>query len=157
MNIIFLDVDGVINSISNLKMVLASGKKQLSGINYPFDDRCLKNLKRIVEETDAYIVITSVYRKDPKHLKVLLQILEEYDLARRVIGLTPVLNTNKGDEIKAFLLSITQPCNYVILDDDNDVQELEEHLVQTNEYYGLTQNKADEAIKKLVPDYKKNH
>jgi hypothetical protein len=156
MNIIFLDVDGVINSQDNLRFVYAQTHRQMSGCNYPFDKRCLEHLKEIVEATDAYIVITSVWRRDPKHLKILIQKLEEFDLASRVIGLTPVLNKTRGEEIKAFLSTFSTPVNYVILDDDNDVQELEEHLVKTQCKTGLTSKETEIAIKKLVPNYKKN-
>ena len=39
MNIIFLDVDGVLNSTSHLKVMCEKNKRPYSGYDYPFDER----------------------------------------------------------------------------------------------------------------------
>ena len=38
----------------------------------PFDDECLYNLKYIVDETDATIIITSIWRLFPDYLYILM-------------------------------------------------------------------------------------
>ena len=91
MKIIFLDVDGVLNSINNLIEVYNKTHKSHSGYNYPFDEKCLNNLKFIVDKTDAYIVISSTWRRNIKGKMVLLSKLKEYGLDKRVIGFTPIL------------------------------------------------------------------
>ena len=50
--IIFLDVDGVLNSINKLIEVYKLTGKSHSCYDYPFDDNCLEYLKYIVEETE---------------------------------------------------------------------------------------------------------
>ena len=62
MNLIFLDVDGVINSIKHLIEVYNETHKPHSGYSYPFDPNCLENLKRLVSETNSSLVISSTWR-----------------------------------------------------------------------------------------------
>ena len=103
MNIIFLDVDGVLNSIQSLKKAAIKNKRPYSGYDYPFDEKCLKNLKTLVDKTDSYIVITSTWRYDERGKKILLDKLREYNLDMRVVGYTSRLNKPRGEEIKAYL------------------------------------------------------
>ena len=63
MNIVFLDVDGVLNSLENAIELYNQTGKPRSGVNYPFDERCMLNLKRLVEETHSALVVTSSWRK----------------------------------------------------------------------------------------------
>ena len=49
MNIIFLDVDEVLNSINNLIEVYNKTHKSHSAYSYPFDENCLENLKLLVQ------------------------------------------------------------------------------------------------------------
>lgn len=69
MNLIFLDIDGVLNSHRKLKEVYNRTKKPHSLYNYPFDEICLSNLKLLVETTNSKIVITSSWRKDEEGIK----------------------------------------------------------------------------------------
>ena len=62
MNIIFLDIDGVLNSHRKLIEVYKKTHKPHSGYNYPFDEICLNNLKDLFEKTNSKIVITSSWR-----------------------------------------------------------------------------------------------
>lgn len=100
MNIIFLDVDGVLNSINKLIEIYNKTHKSHSGYSYPFDERCLENLQLLVQETDSKIVITSTWRKDEDGRKTLLNVLSKYELDNKVIGYTPVLEETRGIEIK---------------------------------------------------------
>lgn len=45
MNIIFLDVDGVLNSVNKLIETYKRTHKPHSGYSYPFDEVCLENLQ----------------------------------------------------------------------------------------------------------------
>ena len=148
-NIIFLDVDGVLNSISNLIKVYEKTHRQHSGYNYPFDEKCLENLRLLVEETNSKIVITSTWRRNEKGIKKLLEILSNYHLDKEVIGYTPILNKSRGEEIKKYLSSLDYNPNFIIIDDDNDMGELLPYLINTNNYYGLTSEDANNGIKIL--------
>ena len=150
MNIIFLDVDGVLNSIKGLKETYYQTKRPYSGYDYPFDVRCMYNLKYLVEVTNSYIVITSTWRKDDFGKKVLLDELKKYGLDNRVIGYTSILHKTRREEIKAFLDILDEKINYIIIDDDSDFKDLEEHLIKTDFNYGLTKENVSTAIKKLV-------
>jgi len=148
--LIFLDIDGVLNSQNKRKELYEKTGKPHSGSSFPFDEKCLNNLKTIIDATDSYIVITSVWRKDRKSIEVLFRELFVYGLDRRVIGYTPILNKSRGEEIKAFLDLMTVPYEYVIIDDDTDMEELKEHLVKTNNETGLTEEDSQKVIKKFL-------
>ena len=156
MNIIFLDVDGVLNSLIHLKELYWKDKRSYSGFNFPFDERCLNNLKRLVDETDSYLVITSCWRINETGREILINELKKYNLDKRIIGYTDVLHTTRGEEIKAYLSKLGMDVNFIILDDDNDFMELEEYLVQTSFNNGLTGKETDIGIKKLKKVLKNN-
>lgn len=150
MNIIFLDVDGVLNSINSLITAYKKDKRPHSGFDYPFDDNALKNLKKLVNKTNAYLVITSTWRKFLEGKKILLNELKKYGLDTRVIGYTDVLNKERGEEVKDYLAKMNGFVNFIILDDDDDFCGLEEYLIKTNYQSGLTKMDVDNGIKKLL-------
>lgn len=148
MNIIFLDVDYVLSSINNaIDMYNKTGIPR-HGCNFPFDQNCLENLKYIVDETDAYLVISSSWRKYADHMKKLYLELDKYSLTERVIGKTKVLG-DRVKEIKDYINNFEGEINFIILDDYAYLEDLIDYLVNTNAYYGLTRNDANEAILKL--------
>ena len=147
--IIFLDVDGVLNSINKLIEVYKLTGKSHSCYDYPFDDNCLEYLKYIVEETDAYLVITSTWRKDEEGIEILLNKLREFDLDKRVIGYTPILGTKRFYEIKEYLDTLNEEVNFIILDDDSDMLEFSKNLIKTTTQVGLTKEQSEQAILKL--------
>ena len=149
MKIIFLDVDGVLNSRNKLIEIYNKTHKPHSGYSYPFDERCLENLKLLVQETSSKIVITSTWRKDEVGRKTLLKALNEYELDSNVIGYTPLLDEPRELEIKRFLISLKEKANFVILDDDSDMGELMPFLIKTNGQVGLTYENVQEAIIRL--------
>ncbi len=148
MNIIFLDVDGVLNSLEHLIEVYNQTGKPHSGINYPFDERCMLNLKNLVEETNAAIVVTSTWRKNEDEKERLLQELRKYDLEKYVIGYTKDLG-NRILEIKEYLNSISTDVNFIILDDSIYLEDMVQYLVATNAYFGLREEDVREAKLRL--------
>ena len=113
MKLIFLDVNGVIDSFNHSRE-MGLLRKSPYGIEHYFDWNCLHNLYKIVEATDAYIVISSEWKSNKKSMKKLLSVLSFYGLDERVIGRTPriVVKNNgwskvdRGKEIQSFLDSI---------------------------------------------------
>ena len=95
------------------------------------------------------MVITSTWRKDEEGRSTLLKALGEYELDNKVIGYTPVLDETRGIEIKQFLISLKETANFIILDDDSDMEELMPFLIKTNKQVGLTYENVQEAIIKL--------
>ncbi|WP_102275093.1 HAD domain-containing protein [Cytobacillus massiliigabonensis] len=82
----------------------------------------------------------------------------QYGVAHRIIGRTPELKSEnmksvkRGKEIEQFLSRFKRTVeSFVIIDDDNDMGELTHRLVRTSPFnYGLTKEKADEAINLLL-------
>lgn len=149
MNIIFLDVDGVLNSYNKLIELYNKTSKPHSGSNFPFDENCLNNLKILVEETNAKIVITSTWRKYEKDIKILFNELKKYDLDKQVIGYTPILNKKREEEIIEYLNKLNIKVNYVIIDDIRDMGVLNDKLIVTSPITGFTEDNMKNAIKIL--------
>lgn len=142
MKVIFLDVDGVLNSEKDL--LEAKGKSELF-------DRPLILLKELVESTKAKIVVSSTWRigcsKSGRNswygeeiFKTLTDRLAEYQM--EVYDITPVINkpgVQRGDEIRAWLENAKEEIDaFVILDDDADMCEFTgTNLVQTSMKTGL--------------------
>ena len=96
MKVIFLDVDGVLNTGRYRKLL-----KKREGISYYdaqfiFDVIAMRNLKDLVSKYNAKIVISSTWRyfrhnEDNMYWKVLMGTLKAYQLDDKVIGVTPDL------------------------------------------------------------------
>lgn len=146
MKAIFLDIDGVLNSDEHTAFIKSFVTYNDNMIE-PFDDECLHNLKYIVDETDAKIIITSIWRLFPDYLYILMNKLEEYGLDKNVISLT-ISNKYKDKlqeiAVKLKKLGITE---YVVLDNDNTLN-LDRHVI-TNNATGLTEIDAKQAVKIL--------
>lgn len=135
--IIFLDVDGVINTIN-----------QDFNNGIPFDINALNNLKFLVDQTDSYIVITSEYRHNIKQLRQVYDALDSVGLGQRLIGKTKRIETKNGNatyadrglEIENYLSS--NDCdNFVIIDDIKwDLERFEDKLIWTHCDKGLTED-----------------
>ena len=61
MKVIFLDIDGVLNPLFNIRRQHRL-KRRTSSYYITLDKYCLNNLKRIVETTGAKIVVSSSWR-----------------------------------------------------------------------------------------------
>lgn len=116
-----------------------------------FCPRAENNLKRIIKECDAKIVVSSSWRGYDTADEIAEWLFSHYDLASFVIGVTPHLNDEiRGKEIQKYIEEAKHPItNFVILDDDKDMGDLMNHLVQTDNKWGLNDEKCEEAIKVL--------
>ena len=140
MKIIFLDVDGVLNSLQDGNSVRLR------------TDSHLKLLKQIVDATGAKIVLSSSWRIGPtKARNNLLKRLEEYGL--QIMDSTPVLSgaSSRGDEIRQWLTESKYEIeSFVILDIEDDMGEFTaKNLVQTNTAVGLQEKDASKCISML--------
>lgn len=150
MRVIFLDVDGVLNS-----KMFASQMRKDEGISIFNEDildrRALANLAQIVREAGATIVLSSSWRKISSAREALVAQLAEYGLA--IHSDTPYTGGERGDDITAWFsahrdLSIS---SYVILDDDSDMGVHLPHLVQTRFHgLGLERKHVKPAVKLLL-------
>lgn len=143
MNIIFLDIDGVLNTGRYQDFQEFKYGKSTFNHQFKFDPICMENLKEVAYEFDAYIVISSSWRIEREEIYYieLLGNLASYDLHNRVLGKTPSFSTIRGEEIKQWIIENNNKIdNFVILDDEDDMAELVDHLALCNDYYGFDDN-----------------
>ena len=138
MKVIFLDVDGVLNSAQDGYSIRLR------------TDSHLKLLQRIVKKTGAKIVLSSSWRIGfTPASKNLLARFREYGL--ELMDCTPELSGScRGDEIRQWLTDNAYDYNienFVILDDEADMAEFtDKSLVQTDTNIGLQKQNAIECI-----------
>jgi len=156
MKVIFLDVDGVLNSEDDLLGIQNDGTVNPGREIF---DRPLALLKSLVDATNAKIVISSSWRVGcakcgresfyGKELyETLKQRLGDYDMA--AIDVTPVINkpmVKRGDEIRKWLNTTEYEIeSFVILDDEADMCEYNStNLVQTSMKTGLLEEHVEMA------------
>lgn len=161
--ILFLDIDGPLNTNRNISKNKATGFRDRFGD--VFNPIAVDNLSRIVSDTSAEIVISSSWKFFG--LDEMKEMWKKRKLAGKVIGITPnsisdemLLNANldemdglcfKGVEIKEWLSKNgEQVKNYAIIDDENNfLPEQQSHLVQINPEYGISKEDAEKAIRIL--------
>ena len=101
--IIFLDVDGVLNSLEGSPPVLDNVSTNIEDDLYVLEDDKVKLLKHIVSKTKAEIVVSSTWRNNASSLSRLTRKLKEFGMD--IIGCTVQLdsNENRTIEIEMFL------------------------------------------------------
>ena len=154
MNIIFLDVDGVLNSLADIEY----------GNQEEITDYHLKMLAEIYHTCNAKIVLSSTWRclDDDSDCcgmyQYLLRRLDQYGMT--IFSKTPVIGLNRPLEIKSWLenQSKKEKIRFVILDDDFSKEKYDEYgigeyLIKTEFFCkditkgGLQQEHTDKAIK----------
>ena len=129
--IIFLDIDGVLNSMAYFKNV-----KEVDGFN-EISDFHLQKLSKIYHKAGAEIVLCSSWRTlrtDNEMYQYLVNSLAKYDML--IFDKTPVIAMDRPLEIYSWLEEQSEEVQFVILDDDYPTEEyeeygLEDHLVRT--------------------------
>lgn len=154
MKVIFLDIDGVLNS----EKFLEHNKNQA------IDRNSVGILKNIIDKTGAVIVMSSGWRlwfddnmlPQDGYSQCLYEILCEFNL--KLFGKTPDFSTEeirtrktfshvKAKEIIAWLNEHEFVDNYVVIDDlDLKNEEINAHLVKINGQVGITEADARRVI-----------
>lgn len=151
--IIFLDVDGVLNTHSTIRR---------TSDGFPFvDTRKVLRLRKIVERTGAQIVLSSSWRYGATRGATIWEQLAYCELREEFmrvhcplwIDITPCLpQTKRWKEINAWL-SLHDVDRFVIIDDIwEELLPFNNHLVVTTMKNGLTKERAELAIKILGED-----
>ena len=145
-NIIFLDIDGVLNYEAGYSDIPMQFYK-IGGHHYdPFHSEAKELLNSLIEKTNAHIVISSTWRMDG--LDVMRSVWLAEGMSGEVIGITPsflfsdsgkTYTLPRGVEIKHWLMaegylhinykaSLQEEAmknaninNYIIIDDDSDM------------------------------------
>lgn len=152
----FLDIDGVLNSAASAQLHYWKPKwynADLSAFGdisgYDFGVQELSNLRYILTEIpDLKIVISSSWKigRTVEELRVILGSLEIDP--ERIIGKTPFLDLDsiRGHEIKKWLDN-NELCQYVVIDDDTDMDSLDlSRFVHVEGYNGLSYTDAMKII-----------
>lgn len=164
MKLLFLDIDGVLNSgrwfhetVDQRKYSLEIGESMMA--RHPIDAEAVVRLNRICSATGAKVVISSTWRKFDDSYE-LEQVLRHYGFTGVVVGATPVLDTrtcvagrtiHRGYEIENWLSGLYGHVQqYCILDDDDDMLGSQQpNYVRTFFETGLTDIEAAAAIEIL--------
>jgi hypothetical protein len=133
MNLLILDVDGVLNNNRS---------------EQDFEPRIMNILRHIVESSNAKIVISSDRRRSGPNLARLRAELVFYGM--NFIGTTPILNGEKRKrEIAAYLRENPGWEKVVILDDLESAGLYKPNkilFIRTDQKLGLTEEDADKAV-----------
>ncbi len=159
--ILFLDIDGVLNTERQHDYCVERGIAPVDGFSYSFDPEAVANLTRIVEQTGADIVLSSSWKY--WGLSAMQNMWANRGLPGKIIDITPdtvsddmllsvdldmMLPAVKGSEIKEWLaISGSQVTRYAILDDQFDMlPEQQPNFVQTDPRVGITGEDANSVI-----------
>lgn len=132
MNIIFTDIDGVLNSAHKNKWL----------------PNAISIYNRICDEFELRVVITSTWRTN--HTKRHLQnIFDYYGIEQDIYDYTPILPCQpRGVEIETWI-SENSPSKWVVIDDHvNDIIPYVTNVIKCRGWLGLTEDEYLE-IKKL--------
>ena len=157
MKVIFLDVDGVLNSKEFFK----------NNQNEVVDRTNVKTIRNIIDKTGAIIVMSSGWKlwfdenMMPKHQysQVLYDIFCEFgigffdktpDFSTEEIRITKTFSHVKAEEIIAWLGEHKDVSRYAVLDDlDLRNEEINSHLVRANALVGITEENGKRVIDML--------
>ena len=162
--IIFLDFDGVLNTEYYQNYLCYQGLAYQDVYGAIFDPEAIKQLERIVDATNAKIVIESSWKY--LGLEAMQEMWTVRHLPGQVIDITPssvsdqwLLTANlddvdpamghcKGMEIASWLTDNAGPdARYVIIDDEYVILDSQlTSFILTNPYDGITEELADRAI-----------
>lgn len=133
---IFLDIDGVLNS---LESVICNNESDISVVNIIRLNYLIENLLKVY---DVEIVISSAWRIIHS-IDEIKEIFNTYQFkySSLITSITPILNTPqkiRGNEIELFINN-NNVDKYIIIDDNSDMLETQlPNLLQTNFLEGLT-------------------
>ena len=171
MKIIFLDIDGVLNTSKTFEEIYNESK--LTGVRrIPIDESKVKLLSYVISKTNAKIVLTSIWKLDYKKENNILiptsdytitldKILNKYGI--KIYDITPIdKNRIRQNEINMWLEGHHDIDDFVIIDDEisnlNNIEEnklIKTNFFEVNNCSGFCQCHASEIInlfnnKKLV-------
>lgn len=136
MKVIFLDVDGVLNTPKTLRKF---------GFDF-IDDILVALVARIVRETEAKIVLSSTWRLDERNKIMVEQALAKHNLA--IHDCTPRIESEgwveRREEIQLWL-DDNAVTKFAIIDDWEDAS-IGDSFFHTNENTGITLDLAEKII-----------
>lgn len=156
MKVIFLDIDGVLNSSGTF--IYESGLRRKNRKDkFPYklsehmNDVLCSNFNEILKRYPHVKIVISSSWRNLRTMDFIKARLEYHGVdSSRIIGKTPYYpGLPRGLEIEDWLKEYPFVTKFVIIDDNSDMANLKEHLVQTKTEDGLVLSKAQEVIEKL--------
>ena len=157
MKVIFLDIDGVLNSDTYMEKQLDNSSE---GIESESDPATLILLKKAVDTTGAKIILSSSWRIMRKYNE-LEKFLMKFGIS--LSGKTPYVDGKRELEIKQYLSENKNIEQYLILDDEifeSFDEELVNHLIlikSDQNYHGFSEGLTEKHIKQIVETFGKVH
>ncbi len=147
MKIVFLDFDGVLNSLSDI--AFGSGSTA-------FQAHFITRLNAIVRGSDAKVVVSSTWRVNHS-IDELRHLLGSSGFEGDVIGCTPVfgyehaqglsdIGVIRCNEIQAWIKAFPVPLTSFVILDDLDLDPLAAYQIRTDMEVGLCDHHVDEAL-----------
>ena len=168
MKIIFLDIDGVLNSKHwwEIRPKSKGYQNEEAHALRNLDPEAIKRLNTLLDRSGAVCVLSSTWRT-MYTLSKMQRLLEEKGFTGQLFASTPshasrpsrkdeqgeVIYERRGIEIQTWLDMLGprhQPDSFVILDDDGDMAHLMPRLVQTHFDDGLTEVHVEKAMELLT-------
>jgi histidinol phosphatase-like enzyme len=166
MKIIFLDIDGVLNSsdyVNSLPYLMetkdmSDAEIMLIAHHTHLDPLAIKVLNDLVKRSGAEVVLSSTWRAKYS-VDEMNKMLKDRGAEFTISAATPILfgklssRIPRGKEIAHYLKMLeTQPDSFVIIDDHDDMIHLKPKLVKTSMKHGLTEADVEAALKILNGD-----
>lgn len=164
--LIFLDVDGVLNSVTWFHFRgTKEGKKRREFFFDNYDGRtalelhllepeCVSRVSELVHSIGAKVVVSSTWREgsSPEHFETLFKELDAELPKNTIIGLTPIMDEvdsfKRATEIDTWISENEYLGPYLILDDEDKFFDSQPSY-QTDNKVGITENDLTE-IKKMI-------
>lgn len=140
MDVLFLDVDGVLNWDD-----LRRGSPSCDVVS----QEAIERIRDLCEKFDLSIIVSSTWRRYPDLMEILEKGLIKSCL--RIWDTTPTdldtCNRGRGVYISKWLENHGDVTSYIIIDDDiYDMQDHKGHCIKTDDKEGFTEAKLKEAI-----------
>lgn len=160
MKVLFLDIDGVLNSIAWYEarsVKLFEPPTLMERHLHELDPHACELLHRFCATTGVVVVVSSTWRKIvplPQIATLLSRATPKFEGREelRIIGATPDLGKHRGFEINAWLKSCPVE-SFAIVDDDSDMAMHKGRLIQTKHETGLTQEHLPMLAEMLAKPY----
>lgn len=142
-NVVFLDFDGVLLNRNSFR--------KASSIHAQADINCVAILNKITSAADAVLVVSSTWRFLLSYADI-CQRLHSWGVEADCIGVTPTRG-HRGEEILEWLSEDANRAlckDFVILDDDDDLDPYMHKLVRTTFELGLQPQHVQKALERLA-------
>lgn len=141
MNVLFLDIDGVLNSVDwYMRRKEDENAAAYHDWAYDLDPVALGLLKKLMADVpDLNIVISSSWRMSHSLETFKRKLAPMIGIEpKRIAGMTPSLSRGRGEEIKQWLNEHPAVTKFAIIDDDSfDMGDMLPHLQKTENKHGI--------------------